>query len=64
MSDISGCVNEVQKLKNNLSILRNEEIVDSCCKEVNKLNDTLIYDCKLKATLCKYKYKFSFINVV
>lgn len=50
MSDISGCVNEVQKLRNNLSRLRNEEIVDNCCEEANKLNDTLIYDCKLNAS--------------
>ncbi|KAL4121570.1 hypothetical protein QTP88_014057 [Uroleucon formosanum] len=57
MSDISGCVNEVQKLRNNLLRLRNEEIVDNCCEEANKLNDTLIYDCKLKATLRKISYE-------
>jgi len=57
MSDISGCVNEVQKLRNDLLRLRNEEIVDNCCEEANKLNDTFIYDCKLKATLCKISYE-------
>jgi hypothetical protein len=56
MSDISGCFNEVQKLRNNLSRLRNEEIVVDCCEEANKLNDTLINDCKLKATLRKISY--------
>ncbi|KAL4085210.1 hypothetical protein QTP88_027069 [Uroleucon formosanum] len=57
LNDTNGCVNEVQKLRNNLLRLRNEEIVDNCCEEVNKLNDTLIYDCKLKATLRKISYE-------
>lgn len=57
MSDISGCVNEVQKLRNNLSTLRNQEIVFNCCEEANKLNNILIYDFKLKATLRKIPYE-------
>lgn len=57
MSNISGCVSEVQKLGNNLSRLRNEEMVINCCEEANKSNDTLIYDCKLNATLRKIWYE-------
>jgi len=37
--------------------LRNEEIVVNCCEEANKLNDTLIYECKLKVTLRKISYE-------
>lgn len=43
-SDISGCDVEVQKLRNNLSKLKNEEIVINCSEEVYKLNDVLIYE--------------------
>lgn len=57
MSDISGCINEVQKLRNNLSKLRNEDIVFNCCEEANKLNNILIYDCKLKTILRKITYE-------
>jgi len=57
MSDISEYINDIQKLKNYLSRLRNEEIVFNCFKKTNKLNNFLIYDCKLKLTLRKIMYE-------
>lgn len=57
MSDIRGCVNEVEKLKSNLSGLRNEEFVVNCCEEANRLNNILTYDCKLKENLHKITYE-------
>lgn len=57
MSDISGCINEVQKLKNNFSRLRNEEIVINCCDEAHKLNNILKYDDTLKTLLRKITYE-------